>query len=108
MGSISQGGQNYALKLQAPHNMFNANSVTNQQEDSQVQYAMQEVAYKGTATNAGMTDGRQIISKTGTTNTAESAFFIGAIPQETLAVAMFTSEQDGKANGQTLNGLGDE
>jgi membrane peptidoglycan carboxypeptidase len=106
--SISQSGNQYTLKLQPPHNVFNGNAVINQQMDSQVQYAMQQVAYKGTATNAGMSDGRQIISKTGTTNTAESAFFIGAIPQETLAVAMFTSEQDGKPNGQTLNGLGNQ
>jgi membrane peptidoglycan carboxypeptidase len=75
--------------------------------DSQVQYAMQKVAYTGTAAGvAGMSDGRQIISKTGTTNTAQSAFFIGAIPQEALAVALFTDHQSGQANDQTLNGLG--
>ena len=49
----------------------------------------------GTATAAAMTDGREIIAKTGTTNTAQSAFFIGAIPQEALAVGMFTNHQSG-------------
>jgi membrane peptidoglycan carboxypeptidase len=106
--SISQGGSQYSLKLEQPQPIFNKNSVVNSQMDSEVQYAMEKVAYSGTATNAGMSDGRQIISKTGTTNTAESALFIGAIPQESLAVAMFTSEQDSKANGQTLNGLGNQ
>ena len=108
VAQISQGGTKYALKLPPSHPVFSGNPTMNQEMASQVQYAMEQVAYKGTATNAGMSDGRQIISKTGTTNTAESAFFIGAIPQQTLAVAMFTSEQDGKANGQTLNGLGNQ
>ena len=39
---------------------------------------------------AVLPDGRPIIGKTGTTNNAQSAFFIGAIPQYTLAVGMFT------------------
>jgi membrane peptidoglycan carboxypeptidase len=54
-----------------------------------------------------MTDGRPIIAKTGTTNTAQSAFFIGAIPQESLAIGIFTNHQSGLPNDpQTLNGLG--
>jgi len=68
---------------------------------------MSNVAYNGTGAAAGMSDGRPIISKTGTTNTAQSAFFIGAIPQESLAVGIFTNHQTGLANDpQTLNGLG--
>ncbi len=51
--------------------------------------------------NAPMPDGRPIIGKTGTTNNAQSAFFIGAIPQYALAVGIFTNKQS-----QTLNGLG--
>ena len=66
---------------------------------------MSKTTVDGTATAAAMTDGREIIGKTGTTNTAQSAFFIGAIPQEALAVGMFTNNQSGTGN-QTLNGLG--
>ncbi len=51
--------------------------------------------------NATMADGRPVIAKTGTTNNAQSAFFIGAIPQYSLAVGIFTNKQS-----QTLNGLG--
>jgi membrane peptidoglycan carboxypeptidase len=60
----------------------------------------------GTATNAAMPDGREIIGKTGTTNAAQSAFFIGAIPQYTLAVGVFSNTQDGNINDQSLNLLG--
>ncbi len=68
---------------------------------------MSKVAYDGTGAAAGMSDGRPIIAKTGTTNTAQSAFFIGAIPQESLAVGIFTNHQSGLPNDpQTLNGLG--
>jgi membrane peptidoglycan carboxypeptidase len=89
-------------------NVFDGSLQVNSEMDSEVQYAMQKVAYSGTAAGvAGMTDGRQIISKTGTTNTAQSAFYIGAIPQEALAVALFTDHQSGKlTDPQTLNGLG--
>jgi membrane peptidoglycan carboxypeptidase len=89
-------------------NVFDNSLQVNSEMDSEVQYAMQKVAYSGTAAGvAGMTDGRQIISKTGTTNTAQSAFYIGAIPQEALAVALFTNHQSGElTDPQTLNGLG--
>lgn len=105
--SITQGTKVYHLGLNT-HPVFNGDGVTNQQMDSQVQSAMQNVAYSGTAAGvAGMSDGRQIISKTGTTNTAQSAFYIGAIPQYSLAVALFTDHQSGKTDDpQTLNGLG--
>ena len=51
-----------------------------------------------------MTDGRPIIAKTGTTDNAHSAFFIGAIPQYALTVGIFTEKQSDQ--NQTLNGLG--
>ncbi len=106
IGSISQGGTQYSQKV-TNHPVFSMDPTTNQEMNSQVLYAMQKVAYSGTAAGvAGMSDGRQIISKTGTTNTAQSAFFIGAIPQQALAVALFTDHQTGNANDQTLNGLG--
>ena len=60
----------------------------------------------GTATNAAMADGREIIGKTGTTNAAQSAFFIGAIPQYTLSVGIFSNSQDGNINHESLNMLG--
>ena len=76
---------------------------------SQVQYAMSkdDTSY-GTAPGAAMSNGQEIIAKTGTTETAQSAFFVGAIPSQALAVALFTHDQDGKTgpHAQTLNGLG--
>ena len=82
--------------------------------DSQVQYAMSEdtnTSY-GTAPGAAMSNGQPIIAKTGTTEYAQSAFFVGAIPSQALTVAMFTSQQNDckttytTANCQTLNYLG--
>ena len=81
------------------------NSQLNTEEATQVQYAMSvDTASYGTAPIAAMSNGQEVIAKTGTTNTAQSAFFIGAIPSQALAVALFTNEQ-GKG-AQTLNNLG--
>jgi membrane peptidoglycan carboxypeptidase len=71
----------------------------------QVDYALSFDTKYGTATNAAMSDGRPIIGKTGTTNSAQSAFFIGAIPQYTLAVGIFTDNQSDHTT-QSLNFLG--
>jgi membrane peptidoglycan carboxypeptidase len=100
IGSISQGSAHYPLNVRS-YPVFSQYPTENTDMASQVQYAMSKVAYDGTGAAAGMTDGRPIIAKTGTTNTAQSAFFIGAIPQESLAVGIFTNHQN-----QTLNGLG--
>ena len=63
-------------------------------EASDVDYALSfDDKPGGTAPNAGLADGRELIAKTGTTNLSQSAFFIGAIPQFSLAVGMFTNEQ---------------
>ena len=63
-------------------------------ENSDVDYALSfDTKPGGTAATAGLPDGRQIIAKTGTTNLSQSAFFIGSIPQFTLAVGLFTNEQ---------------
>jgi membrane peptidoglycan carboxypeptidase len=106
IGSISQGSAHYRLNV-ASHPVFSQDPTENSDMASQVQYAMSKVAYDGTGAAAGMSDGRSIIAKTGTTNYAESAFFIGAIPQDSLAVGIFTNDQSNKANDpQTLNGLG--
>jgi membrane peptidoglycan carboxypeptidase len=63
-------------------------------EASDVNYALSfDTQGNGTALSAAMSDGRPIIAKTGTTNLSQSAFFIGAIPQFSLAVGLFTDEQ---------------
>jgi len=64
-------------------------------QDSQVQYAMEMTTVDGTGTAAaaGMYPSRQIIAKTGTTTNSHSGFFIGAIPQYSLVVGMFTALQ---------------
>ena len=85
--------------------VFSSDPTLNSEEASQVQYAMSEdTASYGTAPTAAMSNGQEIIAKTGTTNTAQSAFFIGAIPSQALAVALFTNEQ-GKGQ-ETLDDLG--
>ena len=105
--SITQSN-NAQIPVQVTSNLVFSNSpIQNAEMDSQVQYAMSEdTAAYGTAPVAAMSNGQEIIAKTGTTNTAQSAFFIGAIPTQTLAVALFTSEQNGNKNGQSLNFLG--
>ena len=81
------------------------NTVLQPGQAADVDYALSFDTVYGTATNAAMTDGRPIIGKTGTTNTAQSAFFIGAIPQYSLAVGIFTQNQSDHT-AQTLNFLG--
>jgi membrane peptidoglycan carboxypeptidase len=106
IGFISQGSAHYPLTIRS-HPVFSQVPNVNTNMASQVQYVMSKVAYDGTGAAAGMNDGRPIIAKTGTTNTAQSAFFIGAIPQESLAIGIFTNHQSGLPNDpQTLNGLG--
>jgi membrane peptidoglycan carboxypeptidase len=75
--------------------VFSSDSTLNAEEATQVQYAMSEdTAPYGTAPTAGLSNGQEIIAKTGTTNTAQSAFFIGAIPSQALAVGIFTNLSD--------------
>jgi membrane peptidoglycan carboxypeptidase len=77
-------------------------------ENSDVDYALSQTTISGTGTNAEMSDGRPMIGKTGTTSTAQSAFFLGAIPQYSLTVGIFTNNQNAStaAGAQTLNNLG--
>jgi membrane peptidoglycan carboxypeptidase len=89
--------------------VFSSSPMMNADEASQVQYAMsKDDAPYGTAPGAAMSNGQEIIAKTGTTDSAQSAFFVGAIPSQTLAVALFTNEQGSKAGkaNQTLDLLG--
>jgi membrane peptidoglycan carboxypeptidase len=104
----TQGGGVQTLPAKVVvHPVFSQNPTLNQEEDSQLQWAMSkdDTSY-GTAPNANLGTGQEIIAKTGTTNTAQSAFFIGAIPNYALAVGMFTNEQNGDVNSETLNNLG--
>jgi membrane peptidoglycan carboxypeptidase len=69
-----------------------SNPVNNAALDSQVQYAMEMTTVNGTGTQAAYGLGsRPIIAKTGTTSNSQAGFFIGAIPQYTLVVGMFTA-----------------
>jgi membrane peptidoglycan carboxypeptidase len=69
-------------------------TVLTPQEASDVDYALSfDDKPGGTAPNVGLADGRELIAKTGTTNLSQSAFFIGAIPQFSLAIGMFTNQQ---------------
>ena len=71
-----------------------AHQVLTPDENSDVDYALSfDDKPGGTAPNVGLVDGREIIAKTGTTNLSQSAFFIGAIPQFSLAIGMFTNQQ---------------
>ena len=73
--------------------------------DSQVQYAMEMTTVNGTGTAASLGPDVPIIGKTGTTTQSKSAFFIGAIPQWSLAVGIFT-EQQNPNSPQSLTALG--
>ena len=75
-----------------------ANPTANAELDSQVQYAMEMTTVDGTGTTAASGLGnRQIIGKTGTTTSSHFGFFIGAIPQYSLVVGLFTQSQDGNS-----------
>jgi membrane peptidoglycan carboxypeptidase len=74
--------------------MFTTRTVLTPDQASDVNYALSfDTQPGGTAASTALSDGRAIIAKTGTTNLSQSAFFIGAIPQFSLAVGMFTNEQ---------------
>ncbi len=56
--------------------------------------------------NAVLSPPRPTIAKTGTTDVAQSAFFIGALPEQyAFAVGMFTNSQNNTKGGQTLDAL---
>ena len=112
VASIGHNTQNSAppipIKITS-YPVFSPDPTANKNLASQVQYAMsKDDAPYGTAPGTAMSNGQEIIGKTGTTDSAQSAFFIGAIPSQTLAVAMFTNEQGSKMGEakQTLDLLG--
>ncbi|HEX3194489.1 MAG TPA: transglycosylase domain-containing protein [Streptosporangiaceae bacterium] len=108
VASIGHNTQNSAPPIPikvTSYPVFSPDPTANKNLASQVQYAMsKDDAPYGTAPGAGMSNGQEIIAKTGTTNSAQSAFFIGAIPNQAMAVALFTNQQ-GKGK-QTLDLLG--
>ena len=97
VASIGQNTQNSAPPIPikvTSYPVFSPDPTANKNLASQVQYAMsKDDAPYGTAPGAGMSNGQEIIAKTGTTNSAQSAFFIGAIPSQAMAVALFTNQQ---------------
>ncbi len=89
----TQSGMVTPIKITSYPVFDPSNPTLNAEEATQVQYAMSEDdASYGTAPNAALSNGEEIIAKTGTTNTGQSAFFLGAIPTQVLAVGMFTDE----------------
>jgi membrane peptidoglycan carboxypeptidase len=60
---------------------------------AEVDYAMSfDMSPLGTANGLGLTNGQTVIAKTGTTNLAQSAFFLGATQRYAMAVGMFVSD----------------
>jgi membrane peptidoglycan carboxypeptidase len=74
--------------------MVTKREVLTPDQASDVNYALSfDTQAGGTAASTALSDGREIIAKTGTTDLSQSAFFIGAIPQFSMAVGMFTDQQ---------------
>ena len=97
IAQLSEAGSPIPLKI--VHNQ-----VLTPAQAADVDYALSfDNVPGGTAYPAAAWD-RSIIAKTGTTNKAQSAFFIGSIPQYSLAVGMFTQNQSDHTS-QTLDVL---
>ncbi len=97
---LSEGAKVIPIKV-SHHRVLNA------AQAADVDYALSfDTSPGGTGyPNAVLNPSRPTIAKTGTTDQAQSAFFIGAIPQYSLAIGMFTNSQNELAGGQTLNVL---
>ena len=100
---VIQSWQSPEGTVQLPHVAMH--QVLSQPLDSQVQYAMEMTTVNGTGTAASLGPNVPILGKTGTTTNSKSAFFIGAIPQWSLAVGIFT-EQQNPNSPETLTALG--
>ncbi|HYK26953.1 MAG TPA: transglycosylase domain-containing protein [Streptosporangiaceae bacterium] len=108
--SVSKGGKNLPSKVRTTHPLSSTQA-------ADIDYAL---SFDNTSTYAsvGATGfpsaawDRPVIAKTGTTDCAQSAWFIGAIPQYSLAVTLYTNQQNATlvkgscpANAQSLNML---
>jgi membrane peptidoglycan carboxypeptidase len=97
IAQITQAGRQIPLKI--VHRQ-----VLTPAEAADVDYALSfDTVPGGTGYPSAAWD-RPVIAKTGTTNNARSAFFIGAIPQYSFAVGMFTQNQSDHTT-QTLDAL---
>jgi membrane peptidoglycan carboxypeptidase len=99
IAQITEDGNNVPLKIMK-------RQVLTPAQAADVDYALSFDTINGTASANGQLDPfRPTIGKTGTTDQAQSAFFIGAIPQYSFAVGMFTNSQNEVQGGETLNVL---
>ncbi len=102
IAKITENGQNVPIKVQT-------RQVLTPAQTANVDWALSFDTRLPGATaypNGMLTPARPTIAKTGTTNVAQSAFFIGALPQEySFAVGMFTQSQNNIAGGQSVDVL---
>ncbi|MFM7601738.1 MAG: transglycosylase domain-containing protein [Pseudanabaena sp.] len=63
--------------------------------------AMRSVVTNGTATEAQMSDGRPVAGKTGTTSDFRDAWFVGYVPQLSVAIWIGNDDYSPMANGVT-------
>lgn len=98
IAKITQNGRSVPLKI-------TTRTVLTPAQAADVDWALSFDTVYGTGTpNAILSPARPTIAKTGTTDVAQSAFFIGALPQQySLAVGMFTNSQNNTKGGQTLD-----
>jgi membrane peptidoglycan carboxypeptidase len=88
VSKITRGDVNVPLKVQMRQVLTTAGA-------ADVDYALSaDNIPGGTAYPQAAWPGYSVIGKTGTTQTAQDAWFIGAIPQQSLAVALFTNSQN--------------
>jgi membrane peptidoglycan carboxypeptidase len=95
--NTSNGPSNIPLKI-------TRRQVLSAAQAADVDYALSfDTVPGGTAfPNGVLNTSRPTIGKTGTTDDEQSAFFLGAIPQYSMAVGIFTNEQNGQPGGQSL------
>jgi len=100
ISKITRNGQDVRLRVYK-------RQVLNPAQTADVDWALSFDTVYGTGVpNAMLSPPRPTIAKTGTTDVAQSAFFIGAFPgQYSLAVGMFTNVQNNVPGGESLNSL---
>jgi membrane peptidoglycan carboxypeptidase len=130
LATIANGGVYHAAHLIATitapsgtrvNGKYAVHTVMTPDQDSQVQWAMSTVVTNGTAAGmVNMAGSRPIIAKTGTTTSNRSVYFIGAVRQYAVTIAIFTKDQADcldkvqpaagqlchTTNPETLKGLG--